>query len=156
MRSVAKHKRRRKVRPVPDNPDPSDEQISDMMKECGIERAQKKNLKNELVALRDKYRLELKRRGYYATSKEIVDGLTDIKNAAHALSKTLTKQEAFNYVLMTEYACTAGRDTSSTDACVARFEDDVEAISRLKNLAKAFAALRAAVASGRVKAETGL
>ena len=127
-----------------------------MMKECGIERAQKKNLKNELVALRDKYRLELKRRGYYATSKEIVDGLTDIKNAAHALSKTLTKQEAFNYVLMTEYACTAGRDTSSTDACVARFEDDVEAISRLKNLAKAFAALRAAVASGRVKAETGL
>ena len=113
--------------------------------EAGGIRAEKRHrklLKEELNALRIAYLRERSNLGYYASDKQIADGLTKIRKRAAFLHNALRDSKAIEYALMEEYILSCRETLPNTgdlksEAFVAKLEDDIAAVGRIHDLAKA-------------------
>jgi hypothetical protein len=98
----AARKRRRKDLSPPDIPDPSDEVVSHILEDGAIENAHHALVKSWLVSVRNDYRTDLDRLGYYAGDGQIAAGLTAIKKRAALLVKALRESDAIRVGILND------------------------------------------------------
>ena len=139
-RAASTHrKRKRKELPQPVIPPPSDEDVKTIMEAGGIGKEHRVMIEEELIILRDDYLEDFSNLAYYASAKQIADGLRKIQHHATSL-RALLADKAFRFALVAAFACCKEKLPSTNrpeaEAALAKLEDDIAGISRLHDLAK--------------------
>jgi len=130
---------KRNDREEPDIPLPSACEVDNVIAAGGIGTEKRKDVEEGLARIRDQYMRHRRNLGFYATDKQLTDGLTLVMSRAALLRKALQECDAVRYALQTTLIPTFPGDNisereHSEKICVG-LDDDIAAVGRLHEVA---------------------